>query len=104
MRPEALRGATKKAAEDASPKLEGRLSRGEKRGRKRMAEIGAVYDVAPVPRSSTDVMASKDDEQVKVERDRRYRNRPFVITTTGRGYGRLSRCRDHCWRGQHVLG
>ena len=65
MRPEALRGATKKAAEDASPKLKGRLSRGEKRGRKRMAEIGAVYDVAPVPRRPTDVMTSKDDEQVK---------------------------------------
>ncbi len=65
MRPEALREATRKAAEDASPKLEGRLSRGEKRGRRRMAEIGAVYDVAPVPRSPTDVMASKDDEKVK---------------------------------------
>ncbi len=65
MRPEALRGATKKAAEDTSPKLQGRLSRGEKRGRKRMAEIGAVYDVVPVPRSPTDVLASKDDEQVK---------------------------------------
>jgi hypothetical protein len=66
MRPEALRGATKKVAEDASPKLEGRLSKGEKRGRKRMAEIGAVYDVTPAVRSPTDVMASsKDDEQVK---------------------------------------
>jgi hypothetical protein len=66
MRPEALRGATKKAAEDASPKLKGRLSKGEKRGRKRMAEIGAVYDVTPAVRSPTDVMAaSKDDEQVK---------------------------------------
>ena len=65
MRPEALRGATKKAAESASPKLNGRLSRGEKRGRKRMAEIGAVYDVAPVPRNATDIMASKVDEKVK---------------------------------------
>ena len=65
MRPEALRGATKKAADDASSKLKGRLSRGEKRGRKRMAEIGAVYDVTPVPRKPTDVMASRDDEQVK---------------------------------------
>ncbi len=65
MRPEALREATKQTAEDASPKLKGRLSRGEKRGRKRMAEIGAVYDVVPVPRSPTDVLASKDDEQVK---------------------------------------
>jgi hypothetical protein len=65
MRPEALRGATKKAAQASSPKLEGRLSKGEKRGRKRMAEIGAVYDVTPVPRGPTDVMAPKDDEPVK---------------------------------------
>lgn len=65
MRPEALKGATKKAAEDASPKIQGRLSKGEKRGRKRMAEIGAVYDVTPVVRGPTDVMASKDHEQVK---------------------------------------
>jgi hypothetical protein len=65
MRPEALRGATKKVAEDF-PKLKGRLSRGEKRGRKRMAEIGAVYDVVPVPRNPIEVMASsKDDERVK---------------------------------------
>jgi len=30
-----------------------------------MAEIGAVYDVVPVRRKPTNVMASKDDEQVK---------------------------------------
>jgi len=65
MRPEALREATQKAAEAATPKLGGRLSKGEKRGRKRMAEIGAVYDVTPVPRSAADVMASKDDDPVK---------------------------------------
>jgi hypothetical protein len=42
MRPDALRDDTAKKA--ASRKLSGRLSRGEKRCRKRMAEIGAVYD------------------------------------------------------------
>jgi hypothetical protein len=35
------------------------LSKGEKRNRKRMAEVGAVYDVTPVVRTASDVMASK---------------------------------------------
>jgi hypothetical protein len=57
MRPEALRPATKAKAEAASHKLTCRLSKGEKRNRKRLAEVGAVYDVTPVPRSPLDVMA-----------------------------------------------
>ena len=40
-------------------KLATRLSKGEKRNRKRMAEVGAVYDLAPVPRQATDVLAGK---------------------------------------------
>jgi hypothetical protein len=48
MRPEALRPATARAAAKTSPKLATRLSKGEKRNRKRMAELGAVYDAAPV--------------------------------------------------------
>ena len=35
----------------ALPKLGSRLPKGEKRGRKRMAEIGAVYDITPAARS-----------------------------------------------------
>lgn len=58
MRPDALRAATAKAAAKASPKLATRLSKGEKRNRKRMAEVGAVYDLTPVPRCATDVLAS----------------------------------------------
>jgi hypothetical protein len=45
MRSEALREATAKAAQRASPKLKTRLSRGEKSGRKRIAEVGAVYEI-----------------------------------------------------------
>lgn len=59
MRPDALREATAKAARGATRKLETRLSKGEKRYRKRMAEVGAVYDLVPVARSATDVLASK---------------------------------------------
>ncbi len=57
MRPEALRAATAEAAEQAAHKLQTRLSPGEKRNRKRMAEVGGVYDAAPAPRTSVDVLA-----------------------------------------------
>jgi hypothetical protein len=56
MLPDALRKATAQAAANSDPKLKTRLSKGEKRGRKRMAEVGAVYDVAPVPRSPLDII------------------------------------------------
>lgn len=58
MRPDSLRPATEKAAA-ATNKLETRLSKGEKRYRKRMAEVGAVYDLGPVPRTPAEVLASK---------------------------------------------
>lgn len=45
MRPDALRPATARAAAAATDKLECRLSKGEKRNRKRLAEVGAVYDL-----------------------------------------------------------
>lgn len=62
MLPGALRKATADAAARSTHKLTGRLSKGEKRGRKRMAEVGAVYDVTPVPRSPTDVIGVGDDK------------------------------------------
>src|SRR5664279_3536544 len=54
MRSDALRPATAKAAAKATGKLKTRLSKGEKRNRKRMAEVGAVYDVTPVVRNPID--------------------------------------------------
>ncbi|MGH9033223.1 MAG: ISKra4 family transposase [Acidimicrobiia bacterium] len=62
MRPDSLRAATAKAAAAATNKLTTRLSKGEKRNRKRLAEVGAVYDVTPTPRTPHDVMASKAGE------------------------------------------
>ena len=62
MRPEGLRPATAEAAAAGTNKLECRLSKGEKRNRKRLAEVGAVYDLTPVPRSAADVLASKAGE------------------------------------------
>lgn len=62
MRPDSLRPATEKAAAVATTKLETRLSKGEKRNRKRLAEVGAVYDITPVPRSPADVLASNSGD------------------------------------------
>ena len=63
MRPEALRPHTARKAEAATTKLETRLSKGEKRNRKRLAEVGAVYDLTPIPRTATDVMGGTDTDQ-----------------------------------------
>jgi hypothetical protein len=60
MRPEGLRATTRKAAATATQKLTARLSKGEKRNRKRIAEVGAVYDCAPAPRTSGDILAGGD--------------------------------------------
>ena len=62
MLPDALRKATRDAASRSSHKLTSRLSKGEKRGRKRMAEVGAVYDVTPLPRKATDIIGASDDK------------------------------------------
>lgn len=57
MRPEGLRSQTAQAAARSKNKLKGRLSKGEKANRKRMAEVGAVYTVIPAPRTPEEVMA-----------------------------------------------
>jgi hypothetical protein len=56
MRFEGLREATRKAAERSRHKLKTRLSRGEKKNRKRMATVAAVYSVAAQPRTAEAVM------------------------------------------------
>jgi hypothetical protein len=52
MRPETAR----KIRAKPGPKQDGRLSRGEVRNRKRMAEVGAVFDITPVPRTAGDIL------------------------------------------------
>jgi hypothetical protein len=56
MRVEGLREGTRKAAERSRHKLKTRLSRGEKKNRKPMATVAAVYSVAAQPRSAEAVM------------------------------------------------
>jgi hypothetical protein len=58
MRPDGLRSATAKAA--IGVKLATRRSKGEKRHRKRMAEVAAVYDLAPQPRTVADILPGPD--------------------------------------------
>jgi Uncharacterised protein family (UPF0236) len=65
MRPDGLRPATAKAAAEAATKLECRLSKGEKRNRKRLAEVGAVYDLTPVARTPADILAPKNGEKAR---------------------------------------
>jgi hypothetical protein len=46
-----------RAARASAPRQDGRLSRGEVRTRKRMAETGAVFDLTPVPRTAAAILA-----------------------------------------------
>ncbi len=63
MRHDALRPATRRHARNCTTKLKTRLSKGEKRNRKRMAEVGAVYDIAPTPRTAADVLPADDAQR-----------------------------------------
>jgi hypothetical protein len=63
MRQEALRDQTRKQAQSAQTKLKTRLSKGEKRARKRMAEVAAVYEVAPAPRTPADILPQDEAER-----------------------------------------
>jgi len=65
MRPDALRAPTAAKAAAATPKLASRLSRGEKRNRKRMAELGVVYDATPAARSPNDIMATGGEQHTE---------------------------------------
>jgi hypothetical protein len=59
MRPGSLRPGTAAQAAKASARLSTRLSPGEKHGRKRMAEIVAVYDLNPAPRTAEDIIPTR---------------------------------------------
>lgn len=59
MRHEDLREATRERAATAQHKLSSRLSRGEKRNRKRMATVASVYEVGTHIRSAQQIMLSE---------------------------------------------
>jgi hypothetical protein len=56
MRHEDLREGTKKAAEKSKHKLETRLTRGEKRNRKRTAQVATIYTLDPWVRTAMDIL------------------------------------------------
>lgn len=56
MRQEDLRETTRKAAQQDKHKLNKRLTSGEKRNRKRMAEVATVYAIEPFVREAEDVV------------------------------------------------
>lgn len=65
MRPEGLRESTRQASEREQHKLKTRLSRGEKRNRKRMATVTAVYDVAKHERTPESIMKLEEASSKK---------------------------------------
>lgn len=58
MRPDDLREATREAAQKGTHKLTKHLSKGEKKNRKRMATVAAVYTVAPYVRTPEQITRS----------------------------------------------
>jgi hypothetical protein len=61
MRPGSLRSRAARKAARAAPKQAGRLSRGEVRTRKRLAEAAAVYLIEPAPRTAGDILPLPGD-------------------------------------------
>lgn len=68
MRHEDLREATRLAAEKKVNKLETRLTPGEKKNRKRMAQVATVYSVAPWPRTAADIVQKSADRDAALKR------------------------------------
>lgn len=62
MRQTDLRPATQKAANTSKHKKQTRLSKGEKRYRKRMATVASVYDIAPHIRSAGSIIGSDKED------------------------------------------
>jgi hypothetical protein len=54
--PDQVRSRAGRNARRSVPKQDGRLSRGEVRTRRRMAEAGAVFDITPVPRTAAGIL------------------------------------------------
>jgi hypothetical protein len=89
MRPGALRTPTARAAAKTTPKLATRLSKGEKRNRKRMAEVGAVYDATPAPRTPADILPGTDTQRRDHTPGPRARNKWLVARDAASVVGQI---------------
>jgi hypothetical protein len=81
MRPGSLRPGTAARAAQATAQLATRLSPGEKHGRKRMAEIVAVYDLDPAPRTVADIIPRRSSRQDKSSQQDKPARRPGPVVT-----------------------
>jgi hypothetical protein len=78
MRHEDLREATRLAAEKKVHKVETRLTPGEKKNRKRMAQVATVYSVAPWPRTAADVVHPRRAPDIDTTRPRPHDKRVWA--------------------------
>lgn len=62
MKEDSLRECTRRAAKNEKHKMKTRLSRGEKRNRKRMATVATVYSVADHKRTPESIMQAPQDQ------------------------------------------
>jgi len=82
MRQDALREQTRKQAQSASTKLATRLSKGEKRARKRMAEVCAVYEIQPAVRTAADILPADQDERAAAKPAPKAKNKWLSASVT----------------------
>ena len=68
MRREGLREATRRRAEQCAHKVETRLTPGEKRDRKRMAQVATVYTVDPWQWTAADVLHTLRNDETERQR------------------------------------
>ena len=87
MRADALRPATKKHAQATETKLKTRLPKGEKRNRKRIAQVTAVYEITPKVRTPADILPITDHEREHANNGPEAKNK-WVLSN------RQPRCRD----------
>lgn len=76
MRTEHLREATRKAAQKRRPRLDKRLSKGEKSKKRRMAQVAAVYTVGRFERSVEDIVGTLDSTSTEAPPDKPKRPKP----------------------------
>ncbi len=76
MRRDALRPATRKAAEERCPRLEKRVSKGEKTATRRMAQVAAVYSIEPYVRTAEQIAGTLGSTAEGQPREAQARPRP----------------------------
>jgi hypothetical protein len=82
---EYLREHTRKQAESSRHKLKTRLSKGEKRNRKRMATVGAVYDSVPIKRTVKDIVSDPQEQETSKPKRRPKTRNKWLVASVEKG-------------------